>query len=169
MGSSSNEHAHLYEDDPKFVVEEMLKDESEDEEEQVNFEINSHKATAINLESSHKYRNEIKDNFFNFTDMNQDEKLEQHNLIRDSDFWLTKGISMTAHNQLSTAIQCYKQTLLLNQDHYVAMHNLAVCYERMDKISSALKWFKRASQIKPTMHFTFIGAAINFFKLGQYN
>ena len=76
----------------------MLKDESEDEEEQVNFEINSHKATAINLESSHKYRNEIKDNFFNFTDMNQDEKLEQHNLIRDSDFWLTKGISMTAHN-----------------------------------------------------------------------
>ena len=49
------------------------------------------------------------------------------------------------------------------------MHNLAVCYERLDKISSALKWFKRASQIKPTMHFTFIGAAINFFKLGKYN
>ena len=42
----------------------MIKDESEDEEQQVNFEINAHKATAINLESSHKYRNEIKENFF---------------------------------------------------------------------------------------------------------
>lgn len=48
------------------------------------------------------------------------------------------------------------------------MHNLAVCYERLDKISSALKWFKRASQIKPTLHFTFIGASINLFKLGRY-
>ena len=40
--------------------------------------------------------------------MNQEEKLEQLNLIRDADFWLTKGISMTTHNQLSTAVQCYK-------------------------------------------------------------
>lgn len=48
------------------------------------------------------------------------------------------------------------------------MHNIAVCYERLEKFSSALKWFKRASQIKPSMHFTFIGAAINLFKLGKY-
>ena len=48
------------------------------------------------------------------------------------------------------------------------MHNLAVCYERRDKFSSALKWFRRASQIKPSMHFAFIGAAINFHKLGYY-
>ena len=76
----------------------MLKDESEDEDPQVNFEINYHKTTAINLESSHKYRNEIKDNFYKFANMNQDEKAEQLNLIRDADFWLTKGISMTTHN-----------------------------------------------------------------------
>ena len=91
------------------------------------------------------YRNEIKDNFYDFTTMTGEEKQEQMNLVRDADFWLTKGISMSAHNQLSTAIQCYKQTLLLNQNHYVAMHNLAVCYERLDKLSSALKWFRRAS------------------------
>lgn len=104
LESGINEHAHLYDDDPKFDIEEMLKDESEDEEEQVNFEINQHKSQPINLESSHKLRNEIKESFFNLTNLDQDEKLEQMNLIRDSDFWLTKGISMTTHNQLSTAI-----------------------------------------------------------------
>ena len=46
------------------------------------------------------------------------------------------------------------------------MHNIAVCYERLDKFTSALKWFKRASRIKPSIHFTFIGAAVNLFKLG---
>ena len=100
--------------------------------------------------------------------MTAEEKIRQINTVRDADFWLQKGISMTAHNQLSTAIQCYKQTLLLNDEHYVAMYNLAVCYERRDKYSSALKWFKRASKIKPTMHFTFIGAAVNFFKLAKF-
>lgn len=48
------------------------------------------------------------------------------------------------------------------------MYNLAVCYERRDKYSSALKWFKRASKIKPSLHFTFIGATINLFKLGKF-
>ena len=47
------EIAHLYEDDEKFVLEDMLQDESEDEDKQVEFEINGHKSDAINLESSH--------------------------------------------------------------------------------------------------------------------
>ena len=33
-------HEHLYVDDPEFEIHEMLKDESEDEEPAVNFEIN---------------------------------------------------------------------------------------------------------------------------------
>jgi len=48
------------------------------------------------------------------------------------------------------------------------MHNLAVCYERRDKYSSALKWFKRASKIKPDLHFTYIGVAVNYFKLAKF-
>ena len=76
---------------------------------------------------------------------------------------------MTANNQLPTAIQCYKQTLLLNENHYVAMYNLAVCYERRNKCGCALKWFKRASFIKPELHATYIGAAINYFKLAKYD
>ena len=40
--------------------------------------------------------------------MTAEEKIRQINTVRDADFWLQKGISMTAHNQLSTAIQCYK-------------------------------------------------------------
>lgn len=89
---------HLYEDSPKFEIQDMLKDESEDEDIQENFEINQHISQAINLASSHKYRNEIKDNFYRFRNMTQEEKSEQLNLIRDADFWLTKGISMTTHN-----------------------------------------------------------------------
>ena len=34
-----DEYEHLYVDDKKFVIEDMLKDESEDEDPQVNFEI----------------------------------------------------------------------------------------------------------------------------------
>ena len=90
------------------------------------------------------------------------------NLIRDADFWLTKGISMMAHSQISTAIQCYKQTLLLNENHYVAMHNIAVCYEQLEKFSCAHKWFKRSTFVEPKMHQSFIGAAVNAFKLGKY-
>ena len=48
------------------------------------------------------------------------------------------------------------------------MHNIGVCYERLEKFTAALKWFKRASQIAPNKHFTFRGATINFFKLGKY-
>ena len=61
------EHAHLYADDPRFDLHTMLQDESEDEESQVDFEINAHKMTPINLEQSHQHRNEIKDNFYDFT------------------------------------------------------------------------------------------------------
>ena len=84
------------------------------------------------------------------------------------DFWLTKGISMYASNQLSTAMQCYKQALMLNSNHYVAMHNLGACYERLGKFTAALRWFKRASLFAPHMHVAFVGATINFFKLGKF-
>ncbi len=39
----------------------MLQDESDEEEPQQNYEINAHKSLPISLESSHKFRNEIKD------------------------------------------------------------------------------------------------------------
>lgn len=39
-----SEHAHLYLDLPKFDLHEYLKDESEDEEEQVDHEINGHRS-----------------------------------------------------------------------------------------------------------------------------
>ena len=32
----------------------------------------------------------------------------------------------------------------------------------------ALKWFKRASKIKPDLHFTYIGVAVNYFKLAKF-
>ena len=110
----------------------------------------------------------MRESFIPSSSLSQEERLGMLANRRDADFWLQKGIIMTAHNQVATAIQCYKQTLLLNEEHYVAMYNLAVCYERRDKLSSALKWFKRASKIKPSLHFTYVGAAVNLFKLGRF-
>ena len=99
---------HLYTDDPEFDLHEMLKDESDDEEEHVNFEIKQHFQQPINLANSHGHRNQIKERFYDFRGLSPEQKLKMMTEIRDADFWLIKGISMTSHNQLSTAIQCYK-------------------------------------------------------------
>lgn len=42
----------------------MLLEESEEEDPQMNFEINSHRSNPITLEESHSYRNEINDTYF---------------------------------------------------------------------------------------------------------
>ena len=87
---------------------------------------------------------------------------------RDADFWLTKGIQTTYSNNLSTAIQCYKQCLLLNEEHYVAMFNIAAVYERFNKFTCAFKWFKRTVQVESSMNEAHMGAALNLFKLGKF-
>ena len=82
----------------------MLKDESEDEEDQVNFELDLHLTTPINMDTCHKYRTEIRDQVAQTTHLNTFDREKLIEEYRDADFWLTKGISTTTHNQLSTAI-----------------------------------------------------------------
>ena len=57
---------------------------------------------------------------------------------------------------------------MLNPEHYLAMFNIASCYERFNKFSCAYKWFKRTVQIQPKMHEAHMGTALNLFKLGRY-
>ena len=42
-------------------LHEMLKDESEDEEDQLNFELDSHLTEPISMDASHKHRAKIRD------------------------------------------------------------------------------------------------------------
>ena len=42
-------------------LHEMLKDESEDEEDQLNFELDSHLTEPISIDESHKHRAKIRD------------------------------------------------------------------------------------------------------------
>ena len=91
-------HQQLFVDDPPFDLIDMLKDESEDEEEQVNREIDEYCAQPFGLETSNAYRSEINDSFYYSSSASAAEKKEKMMLIRDADFWMTKGISMTAHN-----------------------------------------------------------------------
>ena len=72
--TEEEENYELYIEDGEFDLEQMLKDESEDEEPQVNFEINHHKQKSITLDESHKYRNEIKDSFYFSKDLTPEEK-----------------------------------------------------------------------------------------------
>ena len=59
-----DENDPLFKDDGSYDLVEMIKDESEDEEEQKNFEINSHVSRPIDLLSSHKYREEVKSKYY---------------------------------------------------------------------------------------------------------
>ena len=67
-----------------------------------------------------------------------------------------------------TAIQCYKQTLLLNKINFIAMYNIAVLYFKLNKLTSAKRWFQKAIDIEPRMYQSYHGACLTCFKLGSY-
>jgi len=72
-------------------------------------------------------------------------------VLKDADFWFYKGIMTDKEGFRSAAIDCYKQALLLNQNHFPSMFNVATCYQRQKKFKSSCKWFIRLVQIKPEM------------------
>jgi hypothetical protein len=41
---------------------------------------------------------------------------------------------MQVEDNVVTAIDCYKQAILINTVHYPAIFNLATCYDRLDKL-----------------------------------
>ena len=96
------------------------------------------------MDDSHKYRMKIRDQLAQTEHLSEEDRNKMIEEYRDADFWLTKGISTAMRDQHATAIQCYKQALLLNPDHYLVMFNIACSYERFSKFSCAFKWFKRA-------------------------
>ena len=51
----------IYKEKKAFDLHEMLKDESEDEEDQQNYELDKHLTEPINMEKSNKYRTKIRD------------------------------------------------------------------------------------------------------------
>lgn len=69
---------------------------------------------------------------------------------------------------LSTAIQCYKQALILNKAHFMATFNLAVLYYKTFKLTSAKRWFLKTVDLEPKIEEAYRGASLACFKLGQY-
>ena len=61
----------LFAADGDFDLVEMIKDESEDEDEQVNMEINGHLSEPIDIIQSHKYREEIKTKYYSFSNLSK--------------------------------------------------------------------------------------------------
>ena len=146
----------------------MLADESEDEDAQVNFEMDSHLTAWITMSTSHGYRAEMRDRVKSDSRLTDEERIEVEKANKEADFWLAKGIAINQANQLQAAVQCYKQALTLNPENFLAMFNLAANYERLYKFASALKWLKQATKVKPDFELAHEGAALNLFKLGRY-
>ena len=146
----------------------MLLDASEDEDEQRNFEMEDHTTAWIGLSASHGYRAELRDWLKQETGLTDEERARKEKVNREADFWLAKGIATNQADQVRAAVQCYKQALKLNRDNFLAMFNLAACCERLGKLSTALKWFKQATKVKPDFELAHEGAALNLFKLGRY-
>ena len=126
----------------KQYVEEMFRDDSDEEDEQINFEMDKHLTDYINAIGAHVYRSEIRKNIENDLTISDLERKRRESLNWESDLWLQKGIAINQANQLQAAIPCYTQALKLNPDNFLAMFNLATNYERLQKFGSALKWFR---------------------------
>ena len=146
----------------------MFEDDSEDEDEQLNFEIDKHMTEWINIIGAHAYRGEIRKNIENDATLSEQERKRRLNLNKESDSWLQKGIAINQANKLYDAIPCYTQALKLNPDNFLSMFNLAANYERLQKFGSAFKWFKMAAETKPNMEIAHCAAGLNAFKLGRY-
>jgi tetratricopeptide (TPR) repeat protein len=69
----------------------------------------------------------------------------------------------------SQAIDEYKQSIHKNPDHYLAMYQLAQCYEKKGRYNAAKKWLLRVLKLQPEFEQAFKGLALISFKLGYYN
>lgn len=87
---------------------------------------------------------------------------------KDADYWVFKGVVANNVGQIARAIDCYKEALKINQGHFPTMFNLATCFERQKKFTSALTWFKKFIKIKPELEQGYMGACLTAFKLGLY-
>jgi tetratricopeptide (TPR) repeat protein len=66
--------------------------------------------------------------------MNVKEKMHTLRVFKDADFWFRKGANTQREDNIVTAIDCYKQAILINPCHYPSIYNLAICYERQNKL-----------------------------------
>ena len=53
MVTEEDKNPEIYKEETPFNLHEMLKDESEDEEEQLNYELDTHLTRPISLDESH--------------------------------------------------------------------------------------------------------------------
>jgi len=153
-----------------YNLEEYLKDASSDEEEQVDFQIESHTLPVFGPYESNEELANIRSKLLQINrDLTESEKPQLEEQISKADNWYNKGLDAMAIGQRLSAIQCFKQALIKNQLHYVAMYNLAVLYFRAHKLSSARKWFLKVCEIEPNLGNAYWGVCLAYFKLGAYS
>lgn len=73
-----------------------------------------------------------------FYNKNYKETKSVQHVYLDSDYWYHKGVVLTGMNENDFALNCYRQALLLKQDHEPSIFNLACSYEKLEKYEDAL-------------------------------
>jgi tetratricopeptide (TPR) repeat protein len=88
------------------------------------------------------------------------QKQEQIKVLKDADFWFSKGATTQYQGNVSASIDCYKQAVTINKGHYPTLFNLAICYESIAKFGCSLRCYRVASEIAPNLNEAFIGACL---------
>lgn len=82
-------------------------------------------------------------------------------------FWYSKGINNFKKTNYFAAIECFKQTLILEPSHFYSIFVIACCYELLKNYSTSLKWFEFCKTFHRFRKKVLFGLALNHYKLGN--
>ena len=100
-----------------------------------------------------------------FYNKNYKETKSVQHVYLDSDYWYHKGVVLTGMNENDYALNCYRQALLLKQDHEPSIFNLACSYEKLEKYHDAHQSFTAAIECRENWPDAHYGLALCCLKL----
>jgi tetratricopeptide (TPR) repeat protein len=65
-------------------------------------------------------------------------------------FQFNAGTAFMQAGQLEQAIPHFERAISADSDYALAAFNLAMCYDHLDRLNDALRWYKRSAKLDPT-------------------
>lgn len=140
--------------------------EQEDTAPQVITEIENRRVEMITSQNSYAFLSGMREAVNRDKQNSDKERKDKLKILKTADSWFSKGANYQYQDNLTGAVDCYKQALVINQDHYPSAFNLAICYERISKFGCSARWFTHASVLAPNFDVARIGACFVAIKLG---
>jgi len=83
-------------------------------------------------------------------------------------FWYWKGWDNIKTNNYLNAIECLKQTLINDENHFLSIFTIACLYELLGFYKTSLEWFELCLSKKKYKKKVYFGLALCHFKQQQY-